>query len=163
RAGSWPQCMRKNERWLSMSRADNFKLVIAIMGCAAAIAQTAVAFEGRIEAAVTQGEQTEALLYTVGTNFLRVEVAATNSDRSRAGWPKPVDILDLECGALKLLFPHNRSFVRLKPGGENSSPPAGFPQMPAGLPLGVGPQPLAAPASETIENLKSKIQDSQAP
>jgi hypothetical protein len=92
------------------------------------------AFEGRINAIITQGNQTQALLYTVGTNFLRVEMTATN-------WPNPVDILDRKSGALTLLFPHNRSFVRLKPAAENSSmSPPGFPPMPGGLPPGVGPQ-----------------------
>ena len=92
------------------------------------------AFEGRVHATVTQGNQTDGLLYTVGTNFLRVEMTATN-------WPNPVDVLDLKSGALTLLFPHNRSFVRLKPVVENSSVPPGFPQMPGGLPPGVGPGP----------------------
>ena len=103
---------------------------------------SAPAFEGRINAVMTRGGQTETLLYTVGTNFLRVEATATN-------WPNPVDLLDRNSGALTLLFPHNRSFVQLKPGAENSSAmPPGFPQMPGGLPPGVGPQsrPPGGPA-----------------
>ena len=75
---------------------------------------TVLAFEGRIYAMSTQGSQTQALLYTVGTNFLRVENTATN-------WPNPVDILDRNSGELTLLFPNNRSFVHLKPVPENSS------------------------------------------
>src|SRR4029077_4732431 len=95
---------------------------------------TLQAFEGRIQAAITQGNQMDGLLYTIGTNFLRVEMTATN-------WPNPVDILDRNSGALMLLYPHNRSFVRLKPVPESSSAIApGFPPMPAGLPPGVGPQ-----------------------
>ena len=66
------------------------------------------AFEGRIHAVMTRGSQTDALLYTVGTNFLRVEMTATN-------WPNPVDILNRNSGELTMLFPNNRSFVRLKP------------------------------------------------
>jgi len=68
---------------------------------------TGFAFEGGINAVTTRGGQPETLRYTVGTNFLRVEVTAT--DR-----PNPVDILDRHSGELTLLFPQNRSFVRLK-------------------------------------------------
>jgi hypothetical protein len=106
------------------------------------ILHSAFCFEGRINAVMTRGSQSDALLYTVGTNFVRVEMTATN-------WPNPVDILDRNSGGLTLLFPNNRSFVRLKPVTENSSPmPPGFPQMPAGLPPGVGPQspPAGLPA-----------------
>jgi hypothetical protein len=114
------------------------------------IAHSAFAFEGRIHAVIAQGGQTDALLYTVDTNFLRVEMTATN-------WPNPVDIVDRNSGTLTLLFPANRSFVRLKPATENSSPPPGFPQMPGnsgmpamrppvGLPPGIGPQSQAASA-----------------
>ena len=102
---------------------------------------TLPAFEGRIHATVTQGNQTDGLLFTVGTNFLRVEMAATN-------WPNPVDILDRNSGALTLLFPHNRSFVRLKQVVVNSTAmPPGFPQMPGGSPPGVGPSQPVAPAT----------------
>ena len=107
---------------------------------------TVLAFEGRIYAMSTQGSQTQALLYTVGTNFLRVENTATN-------WPNPVDILDRNSGELTLLFPNNRSFVHLKPAAENSSVALpGFPQMPGGLPPGVGPQsqPPGAPAMPNL-------------
>ena len=104
------------------------------------------AFEGHIQATMAQGNQTNAMLYTVGTNFVRVEMTATN-------WPDPVDILDRNSGELTLLFPNNRSFVRLKPVTENSSPmPPGFPQMPGGLPPGVGPQspPAGLPAMPNL-------------
>jgi hypothetical protein len=107
--------------------------VIFVLGWA----RSTIAFEGRINAVITQDNETNALLYTVGTNFLRVEMTATK-------WPNPVDILDRNSGALTLLFPHNRSCVRLKPVTETSSMPPGFPQMPGGLPPGVGPQPALA-------------------
>jgi hypothetical protein len=126
---------------MTMRRVNHFKLATAITGFALAIGTNALAFEGRINAVTTRGSQTDALLYTVGTNFLRVEMTATNSDKSRAGWPNPVDILDRNSGELTLLFSNNRSFVRLKPAAENSSPtPPGFPPMPAGLPPDIGPQ-----------------------
>jgi hypothetical protein len=102
---------------------------------------SAQAFEGRINATSTHGNQSQALLYTVGTDYLRVELTVTN-------WPNPVDILDRQAGALTLLFPHNRSFVRLKPVVDNSSAPPGFPQMPGGVPPVAGSQrqPPGAPA-----------------
>jgi hypothetical protein len=98
------------------------------------LAFPAAAFEGRITAASIQGGQATTLLYTVGTNALRLEV--TGSDR-----PNPVDVLDLRAGTLTLLFPHNRSFVRLPPASEPASaPPPGFAPPPASLPSGLGPQ-----------------------
>ena len=74
---------------------------------------SARAFEGRINATSSQGNQSHTLLYTVGTNYLRADLTATNR-------LNPVDILDRQTGALTLLFPHNHSFVRLKPAVDNS-------------------------------------------
>ena len=98
------------------------------------LASAAPAFEGRITAASTQGGRSTELLYTVGTNALRLEV--TGSDR-----PNPVDVLELRTGALTLLFPHNRSFVRLPPPAEPASASSrGVPALPVSLPPGIGPQ-----------------------
>jgi len=143
-----------------MRRAYNFKLAIAITGCVAAVAPTAVAFEGRIKAVVSLGTETTPLLYTVGTNFLRIEVTATN-------WPHPVDIVELNSGTLTLLFPHNRSFVRLKPevrspaftrsgppegGTPNQIPPGIAPQSRPGAPVaGVPAMPMMPMPMEKIE------------
>ena len=93
------------------------------------------AFEGRLQATITEGGQTTPLLYTVETNFLRIEVTATNR-------PHPVDIMDLNSGELTLLFPHNRSYVHLKPAAESSTamPPGGYPP-------GAGPRPQLPGAS----------------
>ena len=95
------------------------------------------AFEGRIHAVMTRGNETNALLYTVGTNSLRVEMTATN-------WPNPVDILDRNTGELTLLFPNNRSYVHLKSATDAvTAPTPGVPGMlmpPGGLPPGIGPQ-----------------------
>ena len=103
------------------------------------LVSTAAAFEGRITATSTQGGQSTALLYTVGTNALRLEV--TGSDR-----PNPVDVLDRNSGKLTLLFQNNRSFVHFPKTTESASaPPPGFPPPPANLPPGIGPQ-TAAPA-----------------
>lgn len=85
-----------------------------------AILQNASAFEGRITATLTRGGDPENLLYTVGTNFLRVERLET--DR-----PYPRDIVDLTSGQLTLLFSNNRSFVRLPSADQNAS---ATPQLP---------------------------------
>jgi hypothetical protein len=111
--------------------------LIAATFCAITVIANATAFEGRIEVSITQGSETTPLLYTLGDDSLRVEVTGTSS-------PNPIDIVDLKTGALTLVFPHNRSFVRLEPGAENTSAvPAGAPGMPmpsGGLPSGIGPQ-----------------------
>ena len=126
-----------------MRYAHGLQRVLPIMGCLAALASTAVAFEGRINAVMIQGNQTNALLYTVGATSLRVEMTVTN-------WPNPVDILDINSGTLTLLFPNNRSFVHLKPATETATVGApgmsGMPMQSAGLPQGIGPQSQAAPA-----------------
>ena len=106
-------------------------LTAAISFC---LLHSSLAFEGRITAALTRGGQATPLLYTAGTNCLRVEVTASSL-------PDPVNLLDLNSGELTLLFPNNRSFVKLKPAVENTTAlPPGFPAMPA-MPPGVGPQP----------------------
>jgi hypothetical protein len=113
----------------------NFKLVVVAAGCFAAIVSSTSAFEGRIAAEVVRGTETTALLYAVGSEHLRIEV--TGSD-----WPHPVNIVELKSGAVTLLFPHNRSFVRLENrGAQAPSPPgiAGLPALP--IPPGIGPQP----------------------
>ncbi len=65
------------------------------------------AFEGQIGVETTRGGQTEVLLYTVGISYVRVEITNGHSG------PTPVDILDAQSGQLTLLFPQNRTFVRL--------------------------------------------------
>jgi hypothetical protein len=121
-------------------------LIAATVVSAFCLPPSAFCFEGRINAELTQGNQTSTLLYTAGTNFLRVEMTATN-------WPNPVDILDRNSGELTLLFPNNRCFVRLKLAVENSSTmPPDFPQMPGGVPPGVGPPspPVGLPAMPNL-------------
>jgi hypothetical protein len=70
----------------------------------------AFGFDGRIVAVLSKCNETMRLAYTVGTNMVRIESTATNQ-------LSPVDVLDLPSGTLTVLFPHNRSFVRLKKGG----------------------------------------------
>src|SRR5271165_6910868 len=128
-----------------MPYAHTCQRVLPIMGYLAALASTAGAFEGGINVVMIQGNETNALLYTVGTDSLRVELTATN-------WPNPVDILDRKSGALTLLFPNNRSFVHLMPATDAAtSTVPGTPDMPmppGGLPPGIGPQ--SAPVASSM-------------
>jgi len=90
-------------------------------------------FEGRITATLMRGGQSESLIYTVGTNQLRLE-------RGEGDRPYPKNILQRDTGDLTLLFPNNRSFIRLEAKAENSSTtPPGFPALPAS-PSGIRPQ-----------------------
>ena len=113
------------------------RTLVASIFCAVTIVGKATAFEGRIEAGTTKGGETTPLLYTVGTDSLRVEVTGTSS-------PNPIDILDLKTGTLTLVFPHNRGFLRLDKAAQNASAgPAGAAGMPlpsGGLPSGISPQ-----------------------
>ena len=87
---------------------------------------SAPAFEGSINVTVTQGGQSNALLYTADTNWLRVESAETSLPTTR-------NIVNLQTGEITLIFPRNRSFVRLKSAGQNNgelvprAPGAGIP------------------------------------
>lgn len=96
---------------------------------------SARAFEGRLTAALTRGGETQTFTYTVGTNTLRIE--RNEKDRPYAG-----NLIALDTGDVTLLFPHNRSFVRLKSPGGNAVSGGGLPMsLPAGgLPPGIGPQ-----------------------
>ena len=112
-------------------------LIPAVASCF--MLHSAFAFEGRITVALTRNGQAAPLLYTAGTNCLRVEVTASNR-------PNPVDLLNLSSGEMTLLFPNNRSFVHLKAAVENNSTaPPGFPAMSAGI--GPQSQSMAAPPS----------------
>jgi hypothetical protein len=93
------------------------------------------AFEGRIHVSLTRDSQTEELLYTIGTNFLRVESVAANG-------ANPINILNRNSGELTLVFPHNRSFTRVKAVGHSGTAPE-LPRMPPG----VGPQSESRAAS----------------
>ncbi len=103
------------------------------------------AFEGHIRATLGRGGDTQNFVYTVGTNQMRIE--CTGTDR-----PNAKNIVDLDTGAITLLFPHNRSFVRLKatngsgatplpPGVPASRPMSTMSSPPDRMPPGIGPQP----------------------
>jgi hypothetical protein len=124
-------------------------LIAAVASCF--MLHSAVAFEGRINAVMIQGNQTNALLYTAGTTSLRVEMTATN-------WPNPVDILDINSGTMTLLYPNNRSFVHLNPATDAATAaapgPLGMPMPPGGLPPGIGPQSApVAPSMPAMPNM----------
>jgi len=102
-------------------------------------ASTNAVFTGRIEATLTRGGDAQKLLYTAGTNCLRIEPEAD-------GRPNPVDLLDRNSGELTLLFPNNRSFVRLKKvAATPPSPNAAAAPPPHAMPPGVGPQGALPP------------------
>jgi|ERR1039458_2268572 hypothetical protein len=131
-----------------------FSLITAALIAACFLAPSAIAFEGRIYSVIIRGNETNALLYTVGTNSLRVEMTATN-------WPNPVDILDRNSGALTLCFPGNRTFVHLKPAADSTTTSApgmpSIPMPPGGLPPGIGPQSaLGVPATPAMPNLPNR-------
>jgi hypothetical protein len=111
-------------------------LWFVVLGCTAPAGAGEITFEGRINATLTRGHQIDALLYTVGTNFIRVEMTAANR-------PNPVDIVDRNTGELTLLFPNNRSFVRLK-SDENTPALAGGPPATPNPPVdsSFGPTPV---------------------
>jgi len=110
----------------------------------------ASAFEGRINATLTRGGQTQTFCYTVGKNSLRIE-------RGETDWPHARNIFNLQTGDLTLLFPHNRSYVHLKASNPNSAPQVpGLPLPPGGLPPGVGPQPPAVTAAPNVPGLPAR-------
>jgi hypothetical protein len=102
------------------------KHALLTLASAFSLQPSALAFEGRIQAVLTRGGETQTFLYTVGTNQVRLERGETN-------WPHAKNIVALDTAAITLLFPHNRSFVRLKnvaagvsPASEDSILPPGF-------------------------------------
>ncbi len=95
-------------------------------------ASTLQAFEGQIAATLTRGGEIQTWHYSVGTNCVRLERGETN-------WPFAKNLIARDTGDITLLFPHNHSFVRLKPTAENAvAPPPMLPAMPA-PPPGIGP------------------------
>jgi hypothetical protein len=110
--------------------------VLAVLITGLGIVCSASAFEGRIAATITQGGITETLLYTAGTNFLRIE-------RKETDQPYPCDIVDLASDQMTLLYPHLRSFIRFSVSSQSNDTSPGLPQMPSATPgamaPGVGP------------------------
>lgn len=110
------------------------RIMIFRFGFLFSLLPSAFAFEGRITTTLTRGGETQTLLYTIGTNQIRIQRAETN-------WPYPRNIVDRNSGEVTLLFPHNRSYLRLQnPEPGMSSPFPGVPAMPP--PPGIGPTNL---------------------
>lgn len=121
-----------------------------VISAMAAGTEAGSAFEGRMEAAVTRGQDVATLHYTSGANLIRIE-------RTGAEWPHAVNLVQRESGEVTLVFPHNRTFVRLIAGGArtredqltvqmNPPPtPSRIPNMPQ-PPPGIGRQPPGMPA-----------------
>ena len=114
-------------------------LIVVFIGVSFSAA-SASAFVGRLTVTLTRGGQTQNFIYTAGTNALRIE-------RGETDWPHARNLVDRQTGAVTLLFPHNRSFVRLKSSDANTAAPGpAMPGMPpGGLPPGIGPQAGATP------------------
>jgi len=114
-----------------------------------------VRLRGRITAVSTQGGEATPLLYTIGTNQLRVEVTDTNR-------PHPVNIVERSSGALTLLFPQTGAWCgsnrrqghrapppacyhararRHRPAVRPAAAPPAMPAPPAGLPPGLATEP----------------------
>jgi hypothetical protein len=139
--------MKKEECRMKKSNPtmNSTKLILAAAISTFCILHPAFPFEGRIQATITRGGQTSGLLYLVGTNQLRIEKTDTN-------WPHARNVVDLQTGALTLLFPHNRSFVRLKPVAAGVSPASEGGILPPGFPPGLPPagrRPNAFPPGGT--------------
>lgn len=99
-----------------------------------AVRTGAADFEGRIRADFTRGGGTEPWLYTVATNLLRVEITGSTQ-------PNPINVLDRTTSQLTLLFPHNRSFLKLKTPTDSAD--ARPPGMPIPMPMPAPPPPGA--------------------
>ena len=101
----------KNDR--IRQRAIGLALAVISAFC---LPSSAFSFEGRLTATCARGGETQTWLYTVGPSQLRLERAETN-------WPHAWNLVARDTGALTLVFPHNRSFVRLKPVADTATPP----------------------------------------
>jgi Domain of unknown function (DUF4412) len=111
--------------WLELESASSsevfMKKTLLILVSTICISLSVFSFEGRISATLTSGGQAQALLYTVATNALRIE-------RSETKRPHAWNIIELNSEEVTLVFPHNRSFVRLKAPSTDPKPEA--PTMP---------------------------------
>lgn len=134
---------------------QKLKLALAVSSVLAAVASNANAFEGRIEIVSLHASESIRLHYTVGKEFLRIEPIAAEP-------ANPVNIVDLKSGVLTIMFPHNRSFVRLKssaagvaqPGHTKSNEPSAttavaIPAVPAPRPPGALPPGVNPPTNGT--------------
>ena len=106
------------------------------LACLAGFETSAAPFTGRITATLDRGGDQQTYLYTAGTNTARIE-------RSNTGQPYAQNLVALDTGAVTLIYPHNRSFVRL-PTASQKTPPAMTP------PSSTGQLPPAPPTPGNI-------------
>lgn len=84
-------------------------------------------FTGRVEATLARGGEVQTIIYTAGTNCLRIERGETDHPYAR-------NLINRQTGEITLLFPHNRSYVVLKPAGEGAPAQPGMPGLPPSMP-----------------------------
>jgi hypothetical protein len=129
-----------NRKGFGIQKFIHTAFAVVFIGVSFSAVAAPAAFVGRLTATLTQSGQTQTFIYTAGTNTLRIE-------RGETDWPHARNLVDRQTGALTLLYPHNRSLVRLKNSGATTSAPVqSMPGMPpGGLPPGIGPQAGATP------------------
>jgi hypothetical protein len=99
------------------------------------------AFEGRITATLIRGGESQTFLYCACSNYVRIERGETMET-----YPK--NIVDLASGEITLVFPHNRSFVRISAAGQIASiARPGVPAMPGGSPEAATSGPANLPGT----------------
>ncbi len=96
-------------------------------------------FTGHITATQNRGGELQTIFYTAGTNVLRIECLETNR-------PYAKNLIARDSGVTTLVFPHNRSFMRLPllnpiaaapmmpPVNLPSTASTALPALPAGMP-----------------------------
>ena len=125
---------------MHLKSSGRFALIAAF--CAVPLSGRSAGFEGYIHASTTQNGASLPLLYVVGSNCMRIEVASSNS-------PNPVNIVDKSSHTMTLVYPDRRAFLRFPIGASQRS------EMPPGFPAGVGeppPPPPPPPPPQHVEN-----------
>ena len=129
-----------------MQPTHHFKFLLELVVLAALPVISSPAFEGYIHATAGSGGAPQPLVYTVGTNAMRIELVDTNA-------PNTVDLVDRKTGAVTLVYPHNHTLMRLTSSAtEASDVPPGMPIPPGGLPPGIGPNAGHAPGIPATPN-----------
>ena len=114
-------------------------LAVALSGLSSQLTAevTNAPFTGQIRATLARGGDAQQLITTAGTDCLRMERAETDRPYAR-------NLIDRRTGEVTLLYPHNRSFMRLSNNTASAPVRAENVTMPQ-MPSGIGPQPASAP------------------
>jgi hypothetical protein len=135
-------------------------IILAFFCCTVGFSVQGTGFEGKIHAIGGRTGEVSGLLYTVGTNCMRVEMTDTN-------FPNAIDLLDTSSGEITLVQPMNHTYLRFdpnsrptlpgrNPGGPAFAPPpmpAIQPGIPTGPPAVIGPTNLPGmPAMPSLPN-----------